>query len=134
MSPRYGQPIKEEPRVARVMVNFTVDEKQQLEDYCKKNNIKLSELCRKEVLKVLKDVKKDTELRKLRKEADRKGMKIAKGYRKTRIDGKYVLDESGNKIVGYMITDNTNAFLEGTTSEELYTMDFEELVSYFNQK
>lgn len=134
MSPKYGQPIKESPRLERITVNFTIDEKKMLDEYCEKNNIRLSELCRKEVLKLLsnRNLKEDSRLKKLRKEAQKKGWKISKGYRKTRQDNKYVFDYNGNKIVGYTITDSSNTYIAGLESTEIFTLDFDELAAHFD--
>lgn len=136
MSPRYGQPIKESPKIERITVSFTIDEKEHLDKYCTKNNIRLSELCRKEVLKLIeeKNANDDLRLKNLRKEAKRMGWKISKGYQKTRLDNKFVLDENGNKIVGYTITDSANAYIAGLESTVIYTLNFEELAAYFEQK
>lgn len=135
MSPKYGQPIKEEPRVARVTVNFTVSEKEKLDEYCTKNGTKLSDLCRHEVLKLVKEQKTEEEktLRILRKEAKRLDYKISKGYLSDRLSNKPIRDENGEKIVGYMITDATNAFVDGVNSTEIFTMNFDELKSFFEQ-
>lgn len=135
MSPKYGQPIKEEPRVARVTVNFTVSEKEKLDEYCKERDTKLSDLCRDEVLKLVKvqKTKEDNALRKLRKQAKELGYKISKGYLSDRLTGKPVRKENGEKIVGYMITDNTNSYVEGNNSTEIFTMNFEELEGFFEQ-
>jgi hypothetical protein len=133
MSPKFGQPKKEEPRVARVAVNFTVDEKEKLDRYCERENIKLSELCRREVLRVIKYEKRteqDAEMQKLRKEAEKHSLKISKGYQK--INGQYVRDENGNRIVGYMIADNQNKIVDGETDTEQFSMNFEEVNVYMN--
>lgn len=132
MSPKYGQPIKEEPRVARVAVNFTVSEKEKLDNYCEKKGIKLSELCREEVLKLVENKKTDDEnvLRQLRKKAKKQGLTISKGYLTERLSAKAIKDEHGNKIVGYTITDSSNSYLEGLSSTEIYTMSFNELKDY----
>ncbi len=132
MSPKYGQPIKEEPKVARVAVNFTVSEKEKLDNYCEKKGIKLSELCREEVLKLVENKKTEEEkmLRQLRAKAKKYGLTISKGYLTERLSSKAVKDEDGNKIVGYTVTDSSNVYLEGLTSTEIYTMDFEYLKGF----
>lgn len=135
MSPKYGQPIKEEPRLVRVAVNFTVSEKEKLDEYCKKKGVKLSEVCREEVLKVIntKTTQEETELRKLRKIAKANDWKISKGYLTERLTNKAVKDINGNKIVGYTITDSSNAYIAGLTSEEIFTMNFEELKGFIKE-
>jgi hypothetical protein len=131
MSPKFGQPKKEEPRVARVAVNFTVDEKEKLDRYCERENIKLSELCRREVLRVIKYEKRteqDIEMQKLRREAEKHSLKISKGYQK--VDGQYVRDENGDRIVGYMIADNQNNIMDGETENEQFLMNLEAVNIY----
>ena len=132
MSPKYGQPIKEEPRVARIAVNFTVSEKEKLDAYCEKIGVKLSELCREEVLKLIENKKseEEKELRKLRNKAKSLGLTISKGYLTERFSQKAIKDENGNKITGYTVTDSSNSYLEGLTSTEIYTMDFETLKDF----
>jgi hypothetical protein len=134
VSPRKGQPLKESPRVCRVMINFTLEEKEKLDYYCECNNIKLSELCRNETLKLVKksdQTEQDKELKRLRNKAKKYSLVIAKGYRRYANTREMVLDNDGRKTTGYLITNKRNDIIAGADDNELYTMSFVELVDFF---
>jgi hypothetical protein len=126
--------MKESPRVCKVLVNFSIDEKERLDNYCESHDIKLATLCRNEVLKLVKkdtQTEQDAELKELRKQAKKHSLVIAKGYRIYADTEKKVLNADGEKTTGYLITDKRNNIIAGSNDNELYTMSFNELVEYF---
>lgn len=132
MSPRTGRPLSEEPKDTRFSIRLGVNLDQQLENYCKKHNRTKGDVIRDSLSLFLvneheKECYTDDEKR-LREEAEKQSLTISKGYQK--INGQYVRDENGNRIVGYMIADNQNNIMDGATETERFSMNLEEVNVY----